>query len=383
VSSGASGTVAFQGLTFVNASPFDSGSGFFTYSIRIEGVFDQVVIDGSSFTTTGGSEEHGSGGLRIDGAGSGPDAHVIVRNSSFTGGSRGVFARAVGLEVLGNSFSEHFDRGLNVNTGSTGRIENNEFTNCGAFGCVRVGSDSHVDVINNDFTDATTGGDPFSHSVINFGRPGATGRVEGNVIDGCGVGHCIDVLNGATVDVINNHITVYDEHGTTWVIIGFSDGQNRVTTLVIKDNTIVGVGGNAATNPTTEDAYAIKGAGILLANASGTVFGNSITNANRGFFAANGGAITDGGDNVVDLVFTGVASRASLGGTGSTVTIGSSDFTRYQISIDGDFDPGSLTCNWWGDILGPQNTGVDGNVYTPWATESVAGTSATTCTGGP
>ena len=353
VSSGASGTVAFRGLTFVNASPF--GSGVFPYSIRIEAEFDQVVIDGSSFTNTAGW-----GGLRVDGAGSGPDAHVLVQNSSFTGGVGGVNAIAV-----------------------SGRIEGNEFTNC-FFSCVRVSSGSDVDVIDNHFADATTGVNPFFHSVILFSRSGTTGTVERNVIDGCGMGQCIDVSNGPTVDVINNDITVYHGHGTAWGIVGFSDDQNRVTTLVIKDNTIEGVGGNAETDPTEGDEYAIEGAGILLSNASGTVFGNSVTNANRGLYAINGGVITDGtgtdgGDNVVDLVFTGVASEG-----GSTVTIDSSDFTRYQISIDGDFDPGSLTCNWWGDIFGPHDVGagVDGDVYTPWL-NGVASDLGTTCTGGP
>jgi len=201
------------------------------------------------------------------------------------------------------------------------------------------------------------------------------------MIDGCGVGQCIDVSFGPVVDVINNHITIYDAHGTQFGIVGFGGfdpnaPESNPPTLTIEDNTIVGVGGTAASFRNDPSAYAIDGTGIHISNATATIFRNSVTNANRGFFAVNGGTITDGSDNVVDFVLTGVTSFNQ-----SAVDIHSSDFTDYQISIEGDFDPGSLTCNWWGNTAGPQN--VPGalltSVFTPFATALIARTGASGC----
>ena len=96
--------------------------------------------------------------------------------------------------------------------------------------------------------------------------------------------------------------------------------------------------------------------------------------------AVNGGTFTDGSDNVVDLVLTGVASLNQ-----SAATIHRSDFTRYRTPIDGEFAPGALTCNWWGFATGPVNVpaNVAQNVYTQWAIAAVANGAGGACTGEP
>jgi hypothetical protein len=79
--------------------------------------------------------------------------------------------------------------------------------------------------------------------------------------------------------------------------------------------------------------------------------------------------------NVVEDVHTAVYLQGALL---PSVDIRENDFTGYVVSIEvyGDpVAPGSMTCNWWGDENGPQNPiGAGAGVYTPFATEPIAGT---------
>jgi len=92
------------------------------------------------------------------------------------------------------------------------------------------------------------------------------------------------------------------------------------------------------------------------------------------------GLVADGVDvtaerNVVEDVHTAVYVQ---GGLLPSVDVRENDFTGYVVSIEvyGDpVAPGSMTCNWWGDESGPQNPiGAGAGVYTPFATEPIAGT---------
>ena len=436
------GIVQFLNLGFHNQSPTIDTR---TFSIRAQGTYDQVIVDSSTFTVssggfasaragastvpgarlsvqnsafTGGNRALGSGGGTLDvidnmfndqtdralqfSSGSGlvqgnvmtncgglacirpfqSDITVIGNTITGVGQSTALFSSSSNVVFTDNIVSGDFTfSAVQLQGQSTGRVEGNTISGCGPRGCLRVFG-GNVDFINNQLADATTDVDPFNHNLILFAS-GATGRIEGNTIDGCGVGSCILVIGGAVVYVVANDITIYEAHGTRFGIDGFggidpNDPASTPPTLFIEDNTIVGVGGTSETDPNNPSAYAIKESGIKIENGTATVFRNSVSNANSGFLAVNGGTFTDGSDNVLDQVLTGVASFNQ-----SAATVHSSDFTNYRIALEGEFGAGSLTCNWWGSVLGPVNTqGVNQNAFTPWATEPVAGTSATECSGG-
>ncbi len=434
------GTVQFQNLAFDNQSPATR-----SYSIRPRGTYDQVIVDNSTFSVSpvGSGGVRGSAstvsGSRItvlnssfaggafavlaDGAvldvsnstfndqtdraaqyqfASGvfqgntmtncgglacvrpfqSDITVIGNTITGVGQSTALFSSSSNVEFTDNVMSGDFTFSVVQLQGqSTGRVEGNTISGCSSRGCVRV-LGGNIDFINNQLADATTGVDPFNHNLILF-TSGATGRIEGNTIDGCGVGSCILVAGGAVVHVVSNDITIHEAHGTRFGIDGFggfdpNDPASTPPTLFIEDNTIVGVGGTSGTDPDNPNAYAIKESGIKIENGTATVFRNSVSNARGGLLAVNGGTFTDGSDNVVDQVLSGLASFNQ-----SSATIRSSDFTNYRVALEGEFAAGSLTCNWWGSILGPVNAqGVNQDVFTPWATTPVAGTSTTTCSGG-
>lgn len=233
-------------------------------------------------------------------------------------------------------------------------------------------------MVGNRFSESRTDVDPFVHHVVLYSA--GTGSVRDNVFDGCGHGDCVLAVRGSDVEVAGNAITVYGEHVTRHVIIG-SDGSGGTLmlpppTLVVADNVITGVGAGPS-------GYAVVHTGIQAEwGTTLTAYRNTLTNVANGIAGFGGGVVADARDNVVDHVRFGIGIWG-----GSRVTARFNDITDvglWPIDIP-DSDPAlsDLTCNWWGDPGGPENpTGIPPSLFTPWATAPVAGTPATSCSGG-
>ena len=139
---------------------------------------------------------------------------------------------------------------------------------------------------------------------------------------------------------------------------------------------ITGVG--TITDPADQSAYPINGAGIEIVNGTAIVNRNEITKARRGITLSQGSTITAGADNTLDNLFVAVVSEV-----GSSVVLNFSDFTNYVESIADDAGTSDLTCNWWGNIAGPQNIpfAIPDGVYTPFATAPIANGAGGPCDG--
>jgi hypothetical protein len=309
-----SGTVTFDYLRFV-------GPG--TNSIYALGTYDQVLVDDSRFEVSGQS-----GILGV--ASTEEGAKVTVQNSEFdgdagVGGTVGTFAASgVHMDVLNSTFSSFTFSGIQYQTGSTGRIEDNTVTDCGTQGCIRTVA-----------------------------------------------------LQGATVEIVDNAVSVDFGSTARWGIVG-DDGP-----MVVQDNTVTGVGNGA---PLTDRAAYPFEAGIRIGlvalgtpgpgNAT-TLSDNTVTNAAVGIQTEE--AQVAGSDNFVTTAHTGIEDLSSSSGF-----INWSDITGYQTAIDGEGNL-NLTCNWWGSSTGPTPVGdaiTDPDVYTPWAVAPVAGPATGSCTGG-
>jgi hypothetical protein len=264
-------------------------------------------------------------------------------------------------------------------------------TDCGIWRCAGAVAGSRVDMLNNQFSEDISDSEVvgFFHHVVMYS--GSTGRVSDNLFDGCGHGQCVTVINRSVVEVSDNEFRIYEDQNTRFVIVG-SDGTGgqdpygREVEVTVIDNVIMGIGGNPEDNPENPDAYAIKLGGLLIENLGRMeAHGNTIVNANMGISVLNGGILYGGQDNRIDQVRAAVAAYDFIGLGESSATLKSNDFTNYVIAMDtGNLDSNSdLTCNWWGSVNGPHNPeGIQPAVYAPWATEPVAGSSITGCSGG-
>lgn len=366
--------VIFKGLTFENSGGHSS----------IAAGGSEVLITGSNFDVMNGTA----------GAFAGGGAQLTIEESNFTNGVAGTFSSGENTELIvrSSSFSGHESVAVQYQWGADGVVEENTMTDCGISGCARAFLGSQVDMLDNyfsdDISDAEVNG--FFHHIVIYS--GATGRVSGNLFDGCGHGQCIAGINRAVLEVSDNEFRIYEEQKTRFVIVG-SDGtggqdpHGREVDITVTDNVIIGIGGNYENDPGNPDAYAIKLGGLLIENLGRMeAHRNTIVNANMGISVLSGGVLT-GQDNRIRNVRTAVAAYDLSGLGQSLATLRSNDFTGYAASILNDtFDPGSdLTCNWWGTAAGPQN--FEGgqssvSISTPWATESVAGSSVASCTGG-
>lgn len=369
------GIVIFNGLTFKNPSGHSS--------IVAEG--SEVLVTSSTFDVDGGTA----------GAFAWKDAKLTIEESFFGYGVVGAFASGenTNLIIRSSSFNNHSHVTLQYQWGADGLVEENTMTDCGTSGCTRAFLGSEVDMLDNylsdDISDAEVNG--FFHHIVIYA--GATGRVNGNLFDGCGHGQCIAGIDRAVLEVSENEFRIYEDHKTRFVIVG-SDGtggndpQGREVDITVTDNVITGIGGNYGNDPGNPDAYAIKLGGLLIESYGRMeAHRNTIVNANMGISVLSGGVLTDGKDNKIQHVRAAVAGYDLWGLGQSFVSLQSNDFTGYATSILNDsFDPNSdLTCNWWGTAAGPQNmqgAQSSGPISTPWATGSVAGSSVTSCTGG-
>ena len=105
----------------------------------------------------------------------------------------------------------------------------------------------------------------------------------------------------------------------------------------------------------------------------------AIINADTGISA--GDAVITGTDNVVTGTLMGISAVSVLATT--SVTLNRSDVTSYVVPMGGVglFD---LTCNWWGDVVGPQNVPEDvaAALFTPFAAGPIANHPEVVCAGG-
>jgi hypothetical protein len=237
------------------------------------------------------------------------------------------------------------------------------------------GSDGpFVDVLNSTFNGITPG-----FSVIQY-QNGTTGRIEGNLIDGCERAHCIRVAGGpGGLPPLGEPVRVI---GNTVRSTMAGSSQNAIVAnavdFQVRDNVIEGVA--AVGDRSDPNIYSYSENGILVGGPTeaGVVSGNQISSANVGLTVDGGTVQVTGLDNTISAVQKGVQVMNA-----GRMAIHSSDFTDYVIPIGTDdlFGTGDLTCNWWGDTNGP--TGVDGgiasDVYWPWGLAPLAGTSATEC----
>lgn len=220
---------------------------------------------------------------------------------------------------------------------------------------------------------------------------GASGLIQGNSFTGCHGSACIRVagpnpgqsqLLQEAPQVTGNQInltTISLNARAIWLssppIAGWKVTNNQI-------------GGIAPTGDRSDPGiYSFTGTGIRVDDAAGAGIGagsisdNSVASAFIGI-AADGAATVTGLNNVIDGTNTAVQST-----NGASLSVQSTDITDYIVPIDpgSGFGTGDLTCNWWGVSTEPVGVdpGISADVYTPWATASVAGTSTTTCSGGP
>ncbi len=302
-------------VTFESLS-FNSPSVFATIDARSE--YDQVVVKDCSF-------ELGSSVCAVSGrVSSVPGAKVTLQDSRIHGGLVGPFASGkVEFDVLRNTLSDH------------------------TFGAIQL-------------------------------QMGAIGRIEGNVIDGCGPTLCIVANQTTHVEILGNRVT----SGETGTAISVSKWRaNPGGDFHIVGNELIGIDGGSG-------AYAFT-VGIAVHGWSGeafagTVSDNVVSNAEIGIRYTESNIVMQGSGNVLNNVGTGFVSSNI-----QTAIIRSSDIRDYLVPMNGyddvsQINSSDLTCNWWGAATGPQNVpaGVNPTVYTPWATAPVAGTSTTECSGG-
>lgn len=217
------------------------------------------------------------------------------------------------------------------------------------------------------------------HMNISFDG-GVHGRIEGNLMTGCGPGGLACIAVGGfvfnpgdegAVEVVGNTVEVeLAEQLPSGMLIG--GGDHRIV-----DNVIRGIGRDPSA-PTTHDQFPLTLAGIeVVDGATAEVSGNRVENAFIGLQFGHPVA-ANGLNNVVTNVDTGIQAFPD-----SKIEIHSSDITDYQVALaaGGPAAVQDFTCNWWGSEDGPTDAG-DPSLYTPWATEPVAGTSTTTCDGG-
>jgi len=264
----------------------------------------------------------GSDGTGVFGASSAVNgARVVVNHSSFTGGESGVFASGDG-----------------------------------------EGAGPHFDVLNSTFHEFTFSG--IQH------QAGSSGLISGNSASACGLVGCIRTVLDGQVQVSDNSVTVEADRTIGGQRLRFGIVASTVAggAHVITANTVTGVG----VGPT---GYAIERAGIVV-GGDATLSRNIVVNADTGLKVVS--AVITGTDNVITGVSVGVAGA----GPATSVSLNHSDVTSYVTPMTGD-GLVDLTCNWWGNAVGPQNvpTDVPATVFTPWATGPVANNAGGTCNG--
>jgi hypothetical protein len=353
IGTGAGETLAVNGGSFV---------GGFT---AIWGQAARLMVDGTAFSGQGGFGVYG--GLAAD---------VAVRGASFDGCGRSCIY-VFGLTEPGP---------VVVSWGSL-LVDDVDATDCGALACVYAVNGVEATVTGSRLSNASPNGTvhPTQHHVVFFWL--SRGEIADNVIDGCGLGQCITVSGSSDADIVGNQITAYGDQRTRIGIVvsdGFL-GSHRASTARVLGNRVIGVGGN----PANVGGHAIgceewgQGCGPVVVEGGSQVqlSSNELANGNMGIYVRTGASVT-GRDNRVSQVGRGIA----IYNDGSHADLRFNDITGATI-LDIDHSaatPGSdLSCNWWGSAAGPSAVASPQapGIYTPWATQPVAGTGATSCSG--
>jgi hypothetical protein len=209
-------------------------------------------------------------------------------------------------------------------------------------------------------------------TVTSTGAPprGAFGRIEGNIMRGCGNQGCIRATTSNLV-IVNNTIEVL---GTprpfSAILVSRLPGFASAEPIVVENNTIVGSALDG--DPKNMFSWTMP-LGIELNDGmglKGVVSANQLTNIHTGFHFSSG---VDARDNVV----TGGAYVLRVA-TPSPVNFERNNVVGLAASFDQVPTTGaSLRCNWWGSLAGPTspNPFLPATVYAPWAQEPIAGTS--------
>jgi hypothetical protein len=253
------------------------------------------------------------------------------------------------------------------NSVSSSRVVVQESSFIGAAGLsshLNISDAPQVDVLDSYF-EATAG-----TSSLQFQR--SSGSVQRNRFEECGWRGCIRVINAGTVLIADNDIRttarreVFEERYGTGVITGLVADGDDVTAV---RNVVEGVG---PVDPNDRDSFPMSlygGLSVFLNQGTTTFQDNVVRNAGVGIWA-NAESVT-----ATDNVFEGVHTGLSL--SVGSAEVHRNDFDDYEVSLEvtGPAPAGGATCNWWGDVAGPASpVGVASDVYTPWATEPIAGT---------
>jgi len=247
-----------------------------------------------------------------------------------------------------------------------GLIDNNTFAGCGFFTCLRVLGE--VTVSNNDIHHVAGQTEAEFATIIGaFGAVAVT--LDNNDIHSCAV-FCYNINGGSTIEIRNETVDVPAGHGTLTVLsahlfAGPTASMNHVT---FEDNVVTGSGVER---------------GLSVFDTDLTINRNTFTQMDVGMEVGTGVhhvTTVSGRDNA----FSQTGTALSIG-DGTSVDLTFNDFTGQITDIGTDIGFAgigtNLTCNWWGNIAGPQN--VPGalltSVFTPFATALIARTGASGC----
>ena len=421
-----SGTVLIDGLTFDFTTPTGGTFATRSYAIRGTGTYDQLIVRNSTFNI--GPVSRGSV-LFFNNTVTGSEA--LVENSTFNGGVFGVAVFQAGpdprLDVLNSQFSGN----RLLYSAASGRVEGSTFENCGSGSCVSVSSGSSgVEVVSNTFAAPALTGDvgPDLNQVVRF-TASTTGLIDNNIFEGCGFFECVfaagvvtisnnefthvvpalgefefaavissfegvDVTvanntihscasfacykigDGTTITIRNETIGVPNGHGTQQVL---NAGRNPEwtgvgNTIVFEDNVMTGSGVGNLADPATYPAQ--LGLGVYFGQVT----------ANRNSFVQVGTGVDVGPEGTLigrDNTFAQMVTAVGFVDAAATVDFRFNDFTGQITDIGFAGIGTNLTCNWWGNIAGPQNIepSIPVAVYTPWATAPIANGAGGLCDG--
>ena len=288
------------------------------------GTWDKIEVD--SVTFSGQTPTIGTSITTFTSTVAG--ARLEVLRSTFKGHVIGVFGTAAEVNVRNSTF-EGVDRGVIYSfpasapaTGGTGRAENNHFTKCGLFGCIRI-----------------------------LGRGGVT--VAGNTLDlstGTDIRQAIAISPGANTPQLP---------------------------IILEDNEIIG--GPRPSAATDFNAWPLRRGiqiqtNVLNQPSTVTVRRNRISNTGIGLDILGGNASNvQASDNVITNNFQAVSRNGN-----SAITFQRNNVLE-TIRYFGDFNSTAsrdYKCNWWGSPTGPVNPNgaPPASIYTPWALQPIAGT---------
>lgn len=220
------------------------------------------------------------------------------------------------------------------------------------------------------------------------------GRVDNSTFSSCSI-WCVGVMGRGGVIVSGNTIAILAGPrvgSAVQIHVGGPQPGPQLPTL-IENNEITGV---ASATPDQMASWVLeRGVGVFTnagsAAGSISVVGNRISRVKSAIavYSING-TVVDAHDNVIDGVFTAVhgdGNPLNPAPINAVIYFRRNDVTNAiraygpwagLVTLD-------ATCSWWGSAAGPQNmlwpigVPLDPGVYTPFATEPIAGRSTVSC----